>query len=42
MRIAVISDIHGNHNNYKDAWYNIPDEDWEAALNKLGIWKKDR
>lgn len=26
-----------NHNNYKDAWYNIPDEDWEAALNKLGI-----
>ncbi len=31
-----------NHNNYKDAWYNIPDEDWEAALNKLGIWKKDR
>ena len=26
-----------NHNNYMDAWYNIPDKDWETALNKLGI-----
>lgn len=26
-----------NHNNGKDDWYNIPDEDWEAALTVFGI-----
>ena len=26
-----------NHNNGKNEWYNIPDEDWEAALDTSGI-----